>query len=248
MLARISWVDHSSLGASCAPRANVAAQGVDLFAGASRGEQGRPADLSGTWLRALLAREARPLKAPRRATRLSGTTAATAAHAGQQRRLRPGSLIAPLHNAVMHLFTAWCGFVGAWVLVTGPVYQGAVELDEVEVDRKAIRSQADTTADSERISPWWWLVPPVAYVKTTRNQNAWRHQVMASLTPQQRVQFLTYSNKATGWFLVAADAALSASSKRPNSLKLSTGPAWPRSRWRRRRPRLPWHTRCAACT
>jgi hypothetical protein len=31
---------------------------------------------------------------------------------------------------------------------------------------------------------------------------------MASLTPEQRAQFLTYSNKATGWFIVAAGAAL----------------------------------------
>jgi hypothetical protein len=108
----------------------------------------------------------------------------------------------------MHFITAWCGFLGAWVLVTGPVYQGAAELGEIEVDRETIRSQADTTAHSERISPWWWLLPPVAYVKTTRNQNAWRYQVMASLTPEQRAQFLTYSNKATGWFIVAAGAAL----------------------------------------
>lgn len=108
----------------------------------------------------------------------------------------------------MHVITAWCGFLGAWVLVAGPVYQGAVELGEIEVDREAIRSQADTTARPQRISPWWWLLPPVAYVKVTRIQSAWRDQVMASLTPEQRVQFLTYSNKAAGWFIVGAGAAL----------------------------------------
>jgi hypothetical protein len=64
----------------------------------------------------------------------------------------------------MHLITAWCGFVGAWVLVAGPVYQGAIELGEVEVDREAIRSQADATGRPARISPWWWPLPPVAYL------------------------------------------------------------------------------------
>jgi hypothetical protein len=99
-------------------------------------------------------------------------------------------------------------FAVCCLLFAGPVYQGAVELDEVEVDREAIRSQADAVAPSERISPWWWLLPPVAYVKTTRIQNAGRQQVMASLTPEQRVQFLTYSNKATGCFIVGGGAAL----------------------------------------
>jgi hypothetical protein len=108
----------------------------------------------------------------------------------------------------MHLITAWCGFVGAWVLVAGPVYQGAVELGEVEVDREAIRSQAHSTAKPERLSPWWWLLPPAAYVKQTRMQSEWRQQVMASLTAEQRAQFLTYSNKAAGWFIVGAGAAL----------------------------------------
>jgi hypothetical protein len=108
----------------------------------------------------------------------------------------------------MHLITAWCGFLGAWVLVAGPVYQGAVELGEVEVDREAIRSLADTNGRPEHISPWWWLLPPVAYVKMTRIQSTWRNQVMASLTSEQRTQFLTYSNKATGWLIVGAGAAL----------------------------------------
>ena len=82
----------------------------------------------------------------------------------------------------MHWITAWCGFLGAWVLVAGPVYQGAVELAEVEVDRQAIRSQAETVARPGHFSPWWWLVPPVAYVKSSRIQNVWQQQVMASLT------------------------------------------------------------------
>jgi hypothetical protein len=106
------------------------------------------------------------------------------------------------------VFTAWCGFVGAWVLVAGPVYQGAVELAEMEVDRTAIRSTAEAVPRPDRVSPWWWLVPPVAYVKISRKQSVWQQQVMASLTPQQRLGFITYSNKAAGWFIVGAGAAL----------------------------------------
>ena len=109
---------------------------------------------------------------------------------------------------LMDVMTAGCGSVGAWALVAGPLYQGAVELSEVKVDMLAVRSQAQAIPPPERVSPWWWLLPPVAYVLTSRTQNAWRQQVMASLTPQQRVAFVTYANKATGWFVVSAGAAL----------------------------------------
>ena len=108
----------------------------------------------------------------------------------------------------MDMITAWCGFVGAWVLVAGPIYQGAIELSEMKVDMPAIQSQAQAIPPPKRVSPWWWLLPPVAYVMTSRKQSAWRQQVMASLTSQQRVQFVTYANKATGWFMVGAGAAL----------------------------------------
>ena len=111
-------------------------------------------------------------------------------------------------GVLMDVIVAWCGFVGAWVLVAGPMYQGAVELSEMDVQRTSLRSQVHATPRLVRVSPWWWLLPPVAYVLTSRKQRAWQQQVLASLTPQQRVQFVTYANKATGWFVVGAGAAL----------------------------------------
>ena len=80
-------------------------------------------------------------------------------------------------GVLMDMITTWCGFVGSWVLVAGPIYQGAVELSEMNVDMSAIRSQAKTIPPPERVSPWWWLLPPVAYVMTSRKQSAWRRQV-----------------------------------------------------------------------
>ena len=38
----------------------------------------------------------------------------------------------------MNEVIAWVTFAGAWLLVAGPLYQGAVELDELDVDREAI--------------------------------------------------------------------------------------------------------------
>ena len=64
----------------------------------------------------------------------------------------------------MNQVIAWVGFLGAWLLVAGPLYQGAIELVEEDIDREAI---AETTASVPRPdppSPWWWLLPPVMYL------------------------------------------------------------------------------------
>jgi hypothetical protein len=55
--------------------------------------------------------------------------------------------------ALMEVVLAWGGFVGAWMLVAGPMYQGAVELTEVEVDHTVIRSQALAIPRPPRVSP-----------------------------------------------------------------------------------------------
>ena len=111
-------------------------------------------------------------------------------------------------EGLIPVLAAACGFLGAWALVAGPVYQGAVELGEIKVDRSALMAQAATVPPPDRVSPWWWLLPPVAYVLTVRRQKPWQQRVWAALDPDQREQFLTFSNKATGWFVVGAGAAL----------------------------------------
>ncbi len=129
-------------------------------------------------------------------------------------------------SRLVGMIWTWCGFVGAWVLVAGPLYQGAVELTGEKVDFPAFRSLAHAIAPSERISAWWWLLPPVAYVMTERRQRAWRQQVMAALTPQQRVQFVSYSNKATGWFVVGAGASLIALKETAELVEALDWPTW----------------------
>ena len=36
---------------------------------------------------------------------------------------------------------AWATFAGAWLLVAGPLYQGSVELGELDFDREGIRGR-----------------------------------------------------------------------------------------------------------
>jgi len=108
----------------------------------------------------------------------------------------------------MNQVIAWAGFLGAWLLVAGPLYQGALELDEEEVDREGIEASTARVPRPEPPSAWWWLLPPVMYLIRRHRGRKFRQAVVAQLSPAQREQFTSFINKATGWFTVALGAAL----------------------------------------
>jgi hypothetical protein len=108
---------------------------------------------------------------------------------------------------------AWVTFAGAWLLVAGPLWQGTIELTELDLDREGIQGKA--AAVRTRPSAWWWLLPPVMYVLYRRWYKAAQQDMLAQLTETQREQMTRFQSKATGWFTVAAGAAL-----------LATGDTW----------------------
>jgi hypothetical protein len=126
----------------------------------------------------------------------------------------------------MNQVIAWAGFLGAWLLVAGPLYQGAIELREEDVDREAIEATKAKVQRPDSPSPWWWLVPPVMYVLWRRRSAAYRQAALAQLNPVQREQFTTFVNKANGWFTVAAGASLLAADQSWTVIERSRWPAW----------------------
>ena len=46
----------------------------------------------------------------------------------------------------MNQLIAWAGFLGAWLLVAGPLYQGAIELLGAAVLNTALRMNRDARA------------------------------------------------------------------------------------------------------
>jgi hypothetical protein len=106
----------------------------------------------------------------------------------------------------------WATFAGAWLLVAGPLYQGSVELADLEFDRAGIQGTAAAVQTAHgRPSAWWWLLPPVMYLLQRRWYNAMRQAMLAQLTPVQRRQMAGLQSKSVGWFTVAAGATLLAS-------------------------------------
>jgi hypothetical protein len=108
----------------------------------------------------------------------------------------------------MEFVIHWAGFIGAWLLVAGPLLQGAIELRDEEMDREGFEAVKGKVEYPAPISRWWWLLPPVYYVLNKRRSDAFRRATMGVLTVEQRRQFVGFTNKATGWFTVAGGAFL----------------------------------------
>jgi len=108
----------------------------------------------------------------------------------------------------MDVFIHWAGFLGAWLLVAGPLFQAAIELRDEDLDREQFERVKGEVPQQQPVSRWWWLLPPVAYYKGRQRNNAYQKAMMAALPTETREQFVGFMNKANGWFTVAAGAFL----------------------------------------
>jgi hypothetical protein len=126
----------------------------------------------------------------------------------------------------MNQVIAWVGFLGAWLLVVGPLYQGALELLEEDIDREGIEASIARVQRPDPPSPWWWLLPPVMYLIRRHHSNAFRRAALAELTQAQRDQSTRFFNKAAGWFTVALGAALLAADQTWQVIDRQRWPAW----------------------
>lgn len=126
----------------------------------------------------------------------------------------------------MHAVIAWSGFLGAWLLVAGPLFQAAVELDEQGDQWQGLNRAALEVGPQPRLSPWWWLLPPVAYVKQARRQRAHRQQLFDSLSAREVEGFVGLTSLATGWAMVAAGAFFIAVKETYELVEHYEGPLW----------------------
>ncbi len=127
----------------------------------------------------------------------------------------------------MNEVIAWATFAGAWLLVAGPLYQGTIELRELDVDREGIQDKIGSFAAAQAPpSAWWWLVPPVMYVLRRRWNQAMRKAMKTQLTAAQREQINTFQSKASGWFTVAGGAALLAAGETWTVVRHYHWPVW----------------------
>lgn len=103
---------------------------------------------------------------------------------------------------------AWCGFLGGWLLVAGPIYQAAIELDDEEFERSDFEAAVASVEPPEPVSRWWLLVPPLAYLVHRRRHERRNRALMAALSARQIEQLMHFREKASAWIFVASGAFL----------------------------------------
>lgn len=108
----------------------------------------------------------------------------------------------------METFILWCGLLGAWLLVAGPIYQAALELRDEEFEHDRLAQVKSSVPRPDPIPGWWWLLPPVMYVLHRRVRRRYRDAVFAELTAQDVEDFVSFSEKATAWLIVGTGGLL----------------------------------------
>jgi hypothetical protein len=103
---------------------------------------------------------------------------------------------------------AWCGFLGAWLLVAGPLDQAVREVEDNEFEQDAITEAASRVGEPPQVSGWWLLLPPVWWYLRRRRESQYRHNVAEELDDRDLLAFLTFKDVLNGWAYVAAGAAL----------------------------------------
>lgn len=102
----------------------------------------------------------------------------------------------------------WCGFIGTWLLVAGPLYQAALELQDEDIEQEHLHAVRQTLPPPRPTSAWWWLFPPVRIVLARRRSDAYRRAFIAQLPDEDVESLLSFINKATGWLYVASGGLL----------------------------------------
>lgn len=103
----------------------------------------------------------------------------------------------------MELLVIWAGFIGAWLLVAGPLYQAVLELKDQDIEIERIRSARGSIAISPKVSVWWWLLPPIKVLLERRRSLTYRRAHFKALSAQDQAALIAFIDKATAWLFVA---------------------------------------------
>ena len=56
---------------------------------------------------------------------------------------------------------AWCGFLGAWLLVAGPLDQAVREIEEAGFEHEVLEAAKAHVEEPPPVSRWWLVLPPL---------------------------------------------------------------------------------------
>jgi len=126
----------------------------------------------------------------------------------------------------VHTFSYWFGFVGAWLLVAGPIYQASVELRAEQEVTARVQEVMHGAPQPPKVSSWWWLLPPVRFVLSSQRRGDSRKAFLASLSVEDLELVTRYMNIARGWMLVGFGAFLIALKETYELVEHHEWPTW----------------------
>lgn len=100
------------------------------------------------------------------------------------------------------------GFIGAWLLFAGPVYQAVLELHDENIERDRVEAIAKKVRTIPPVSAWWWIVPPVKLILERKRSNTYRRAYFDAMTAEDSAVMISFINKATAWLFVGAGGLL----------------------------------------
>jgi hypothetical protein len=127
---------------------------------------------------------------------------------------------------LMEQLILWAGFLGAWLLVAGPLHQARVELADEEFEREHFEPLMATLDPPPRLSIWWWLLPPLRLYLGHRRKEQWERKVWVALPDEDFEALNSFMSKARGWLLVGAGGLLIATKE---TWKLREHYEWPQA-------------------
>ncbi len=107
----------------------------------------------------------------------------------------------------------WCSFVGAWLLVIGPIQQAAIDINDEDFDRDEFGRALANVPRPPRISRWWLLVPPVAYILRARRNHDFQETMLREMSASQLEDVLHFRETTSAWMFVAVGGFLLAVSE-----------------------------------
>lgn len=103
---------------------------------------------------------------------------------------------------------AWCGFLGAWLLVAGPLDQAVREIEETGFEHEVLDEAKGKVVEPPPISRLWLVLPPVWWLLNRRRDSIYRHQIGAAMEDEDLLAFLTVRDILNAWLYVAVGASL----------------------------------------
>ena len=100
----------------------------------------------------------------------------------------------------MTIFLAITYFIGAWLIFVFSFYQGLSQMKQ-QINRVAEKYETTILTDYPRVSPWYWIFPPLKlYLERRRVFAIQSHTDMSEKNLKTVVHFL---DTASAWFYVS---------------------------------------------